>query len=78
MIRCSQCAGVFVYGEPPLFCNENGVDIPYCRECMEWYASCIWPDDWGPYQGTIHWPKRPPHCKLPPPARTYAVFRPIM
>jgi hypothetical protein len=57
-MNCACCGGVFVFfsgSEPPHLCSINGVDTPYCRDCIEYYSSCSWnEEEWGPYPFTVY------------------------
>jgi hypothetical protein len=58
-MNCRVCGGRFIYGAPD-FCNENGVDIPYDRDCVEQYSAMLWPEDeWGSYPFTVFQRVRP-------------------
>ena len=59
--RCIYCGGAFLYGEPPHICDINGVETPYCRDCIEYISSASWPFD-EPYPFTIYQRGRPERC----------------
>ena len=49
--HCHSCGATIVFGRAHEM-GINGKPTFWCIECIEEYSEAIWPEDWGPRQGT--------------------------